>query len=221
MKILVVEDTEDARILLVDQLEVQGYEVDSAVNGSDALEKALASPPGMIISDILMPEMDGFEFCKKVKKSQQLSNIPFVFYTATYTEKVDQEFALALGAVRFIIKPEEPGELLKIINEVINENENQDFVNIKQVQIDDTEIEAQHVDALSRKLDKKIDDLERQKEQLQIISDATPSLIAEIDSLGCYQYVNKRYEKWLNISRDKIIGCKVSDVIGNAVYDAI
>lgn len=100
MKILVVEDTEDARVLLVDQISIAGYEVDFAENGVDALAKALASPPDLIISDILMPEMDGFEFCKKVKKEDALKKLPFIFYTATYTEPSDQRLALSLGATR-------------------------------------------------------------------------------------------------------------------------
>lgn len=221
MKILVVEDTEDARILLVDLLELHGYEVESAENGVKALEKALASPPGLIISDILMPEMDGFEFCKKVKNEQQLTNIPFIFYTATYTEKSDQNFALSLGASRFIIKPEDPTKLLHAIQKVIAEYQTQNIKSSRQQQTNDTEIEMQHVEVLSRKLDKKVSDLESQKEQLQIITDAIPILISEIDEFGCYQYVNKKYEEWLHISRDEIIGKKLKEVIGDTVYEVI
>ena len=83
MKMLVVEDTEDSRIMLVDLLKVQGYEVDSAVNGLDALEKIAISSPDLIVSDILMPEMDGFELCRKIKSDPQLRLIPFIFYTAS------------------------------------------------------------------------------------------------------------------------------------------
>ncbi len=66
-----------------------------------------------------MQKMDGFQLCRECKKDNILKKIPFIFYTATYTEKKDMEFALSLGAERFIIKPQDPGEFLKTIKEVI------------------------------------------------------------------------------------------------------
>ena len=155
MKILVVEDTEDSRVLLVDQLEVNGYEVESAVNGVEALEKLQASPPEIIISDILMPEMDGFDLCRKVKKDPKLKTIPFIFYTATYTEPSDQNLALSMGATRFIIKPEDPVKLLKIVEEVIAEHKEGNLHDADEPVAQNGEIERQHAEALSRKLDKK------------------------------------------------------------------
>ena len=74
MKILLVDDDENSRIFLERALRSQGYEVDSAPNGAIALEKAQASPPEMIISDILMPEMNGFEFCHHVKTDPRLQD---------------------------------------------------------------------------------------------------------------------------------------------------
>ena len=73
----------------------------------------------MIVSDILMPGMDGFQFCRECKNDDSLKKIPFVFYTATYTDKKDEEFALGLGAERFITKPCEINELLKVLEVVI------------------------------------------------------------------------------------------------------
>ena len=68
MKILIVDDSEDARIILKKTLESYGYTVEEATNGEDALKIARQSPPDMIISDILMPVMDGYRFCKEVKR---------------------------------------------------------------------------------------------------------------------------------------------------------
>lgn len=85
-KVLIAEDTEDSRIVLERLLASQGFEVASGVNGLEALQLAKANPPDIIISDILMPEMDGFELCRQIKRYPDLHKIPFVFYTATYTE---------------------------------------------------------------------------------------------------------------------------------------
>ena len=72
------------------------------------LEKAHADPPDLIVSDILMPVMDGYTLCRQCKSDEHLKQIPFIFYTATYTEPKDEKFALSLGADRFVLKPQEP-----------------------------------------------------------------------------------------------------------------
>jgi CheY-like chemotaxis protein len=107
-RILIVDDREDNLYLLRALLQGHGYEVDTAANGVQALAAARQDAPDLIIADILMPVMDGFTLCREWKKDESLKSIPFVFYTATYTDERDREFALSLGAERFIVKPEEP-----------------------------------------------------------------------------------------------------------------
>lgn len=118
MKILIVDDMEVNLELIEAWLEASGYEVSSAINGIEALEKLKRDSFAMIISDILMPKMDGFQLCRECKKDDTLRKIPFVFYTATYTDKKDEEFALRLGAERFIVKPAEHKRFMKIIEGV-------------------------------------------------------------------------------------------------------
>src|SRR5258705_5776917 len=109
-KIIIVDDQEQSLYLLKTLLGGHGYRVMEATNGAAALELARANPPDLIISDILMPVMDGFSLCQAWKNNEQLKNIPFVFYTATYTDPKDEELALSLGAARFIVKPTETDE---------------------------------------------------------------------------------------------------------------
>ena len=119
-KCLVVDDEEQNRYLLEVLLRGYGYETMTAENGEDALNKSRLNPPDLIISDIMMPVMDGFQFCRECKTDPALREIPFVFYTAHYTEKRDEEFAMALGADRFIIKPQEPETFMAIMREVLD-----------------------------------------------------------------------------------------------------
>lgn len=122
-KILIVDDQKQNLYLLKSLLGGHGYQVMEATNGAEALELARADPPDVIISDVLMPVMDGFSLCKAWKNDEGLRNIPFVFYTATYTDPKDEELALSLGASRFIVKPVEIEEFVSILQQVIAEVE--------------------------------------------------------------------------------------------------
>lgn len=118
MKIMVVDDNVENRYLLEVLLKAHGHTVVLAENGLEALEALRREPVGLIISDILMPKMDGYRLCREAKQDERLRDIPFVFVTASYTEEKDERFALALGAERFIRRPIEPDAFMRIIDEV-------------------------------------------------------------------------------------------------------
>ncbi len=167
MNIIIAEDNEDARLILEKTLLSAGHNVRTASNGIEALQLTRDAPPDMIISDILMPEMDGFTFCREIKSDRALHTIPFIFYTATYTDKKDEELALSLGASRFIIKPVSSEIFLKEIDNVVGEHQNKKLI----VPIEPTrrneEICRMYNEALVRKLEKKIEDLEKSKVALE------------------------------------------------------
>jgi PAS domain S-box-containing protein len=120
-KALIVDDLQENLYLVESLLKAYNYKTISARNGAEALGLALADPPDIIIADILMPVMDGYTLCREWKKDENLKNIPFVFYTATYTHPKDGEFAMSLGADKFIIKPQEPEAFIAMIEEVLAE----------------------------------------------------------------------------------------------------
>ncbi len=167
MKILVVDDNEDARVLQETVLKVQGYTVESAVNGKQALEMARRSRPDMIISDILMPEMDGFAFCQEVKSDEKLKTIPFVFYSGSYTSSKDKELTKALGASRFILKTTEVGEFIKTIEEVLEEYKQGRLQIPSKPAVGTEELDGMHREALIRKLSEKVHGLEKEREALK------------------------------------------------------
>ncbi len=114
-RVLIVDDQPDNLYLLSTLLVGHGYRVDSAPNGQEALRIARQSPPDLIITDLLMPVMDGYTFLRHCKADDRLRPIPIVVYTATYTEPEDERLAARLGAAAFIVKPAEPEELLERI----------------------------------------------------------------------------------------------------------
>lgn len=117
-RILIVDDKDENLYYLRALLEAAGYEVDSARHGAEALVQARQVPPGIVVSDLLMPVMDGFRLLQEWKADEGLRHIPFVVYTATYTHPEDEKLALSFGADAFILKPSEPEDFLRGIREV-------------------------------------------------------------------------------------------------------
>jgi len=112
---LIVDDNTQNLYLLRVVLESQGFTVAEAKNGQQALECLHRAPVQVIISDILMPEVDGFQLCREVKADPALRHIPFLIYTAPYTSAEDEAFARSLGADAYFIKPMEPVDFLAAV----------------------------------------------------------------------------------------------------------
>lgn len=167
MKILVVDDNEDARVLTQTILESQGHTVEVSANGTQALKIARHSIPDLIISDIMMPEMDGFEFCRTVKEDEQMKGIPVILFSVTFTDLVDRKLADEVGASRFILKPMETSNFIKIINEVLEEFKGKELVVPKQPSRSREELDQLHYRSVAMKLDKKMHELDEVNRALQ------------------------------------------------------
>ena len=103
--ILVVDDRESNRQLLRDMLEGVGHRVVSARDGREAIAEAVAERPDVILLDVKMPGMDGFEVCAKLQSLSETATIPIIFVTANYTEEQDMLHGLEVGAYDYLVKP--------------------------------------------------------------------------------------------------------------------
>ena len=119
--ILVVDDTPDNLRLLSILLTRQGYEVGKALNGYMALTAAKTARPDLILLDISMPEMNGYEVCEQLKADNQTREIPVIFISAL-DDVWDKVKAFTVGGVDYITKPFLEDKLLKIVEEVIETN---------------------------------------------------------------------------------------------------
>jgi PAS domain S-box-containing protein len=162
MRIVIADDNEDTRYILRKVLESAGHEVHEAENGRDAHQLAVRIGPDLIVSDILMPEMDGFQFCKKIRSDNTFRDTPFIFYTATYTDDKDEQLALELGADRFIRKPMEGEPFLQEIQTVARQASGGDIAAAEPALDDETTFLKLYSERLIRKLEKKIFDLEEE-----------------------------------------------------------
>lgn len=114
--VLIADDLKQERLLLRTILEGAGHEVAEAVDGVDALALARASPPGLLIADLLMPNMDGFELCRQWRLDRRLRNVPVLVCSANFSEPDDLEFAQLIGADRAIAKPLTRDSLLEAVS---------------------------------------------------------------------------------------------------------
>lgn len=119
--LLIVEDDPDILKLLDATLTFRGYRVITAKNGKEALEAIHVKHPAIVITDIMMPTLDGFGLVHRIRINPETREIPVVFITATYVTREDREFALNIGATRFIQKPVDLEKFLATIAELMDQ----------------------------------------------------------------------------------------------------
>ena len=184
-RILIADDNPQNLYLLESILKVHPFEVISAKNGAEALDAALNNPPDLIIADILMPVMDGFELLRRWRADERLKHIPFIIYTATYTDPKDERFALNLGADRFVIKPQKPEVLSRIICDILLAFQQKRSA-AQQPSLNETESLRQYNEVLFHKLEKKVQQLEdevaehRKSEERTLLANRKLALITEV-----------------------------------------
>jgi PAS domain S-box-containing protein len=115
-KVIVADDDADYRAVARIRLALAGFDVATAADGIEALEKARAVPPDVIASDVLMPRMDGIQLCSEVRRDPVLARIPVVLYTGNYVEKADRKLAQDAGCSAFVVRT---GELKELVEKVI------------------------------------------------------------------------------------------------------
>lgn len=166
-QVLIVDDKIENLYYLEVLLKGHGYTVTTACHGAEALTKARMNPPEVVISDLLMPVMDGYTLLKYWKADTRLKRVPFIVYTATYTQAEDEELALNLGADAFILKPAEPEDFLKRLREV-EDNARQASPALPRIPHEDEEAMMKvYSQTLIRKLEEKTLELEETNRKLE------------------------------------------------------
>ena len=117
-KILVVDDEVNITQILEFSIGSEGYEVITASNGEEAVEKARREQPDLVILDIMMPKIDGYEACRLIKSNPLTKNIPVVLLTAKGRD-IDKRLGYEVGATDYIVKPFSPNKLIERIHQLL------------------------------------------------------------------------------------------------------
>jgi len=171
--LLVVEDIPNILTLIDTTLRFKGYRVVTARNGEEALEAIQKERPMMVITDILMPRMDGFSLVHRLRLDADTRNIPVVFLSATYVAPEDKSFAVLIGASRFLEKPIDIDHLMRTITELLGEE-----VRTSSEPIKEFEFYVGYRERLKIKLDQKITQIVRIERLLPTMSDEEKSTFA-------------------------------------------
>ena len=221
--ILIVEDDPGSKILLEKGLRSKGYEVFAASNGVEALAVLANSKVDMVISDIMMPKMDGYELCRCIKASDELAKIPFVFYTATFVGEEEERLGLELGAVDYLIKPMDLDEMVGLIESIFHHvaeehsdsgTQSADPAVVNGDAHNDADAKALYSTVLSRKLEKKVIELEREKQKLSKSESKFRHLVEDLRKDyflyqrgidGSYRYVSPSVSDILGYSQQEFL----------------
>jgi PAS domain S-box-containing protein len=218
MDILIVDDNANNRKLVRLIFEKNGYHsITDAEDGMEGIEKARTLVPDLIISDALMPRMDGFQFLWAVKTDERLRDIPFVFYSSVYTGLKDEELALRLGAEGFITRPKEPDEFwreMAVIVDDISSGRRKPPAPDKLAE--EKEYLRKYSEIVAGKLEEKVRELEdtlakrieveQELLKLTFAVEQSPVIIVITDLKGDIEFVNPKFCLTTGYSADEVIG---------------
>ena len=226
-KVLVVDDNKEARLLLSKLLTSNNFEVKEACNGIEALQSLKASKTDLIISDILMPEMDGFTLIRELNKDISGGKIPVVLYSAQYVNEKDKELAEKLGASGFITKPAEPKDILKEIKKVIAEFESSEQKHVKPEPSKNEAYLGEYAERVFMKLEDKVRELEHEikerkiaEESLKLSEKKYRDLFENANDAICIVDANSKF-KDINTKTVEITGYSKEELLKMGIFDLI
>lgn len=183
--LLVVEDNLDILNLLVTTLNFRGYRVETARNGTEALDAIEKERPAVIITDILMPQMDGFSLVHRLRLNPDTRDIPVVFLSATYVTPEDKSFAVTLGVIQFVEKPVNFEEFLPALDKLVS----MDFKS-SQMPLEETQFYNEYRKRLETKLMQKNTQIARAERLMETL----PEDEKQAFQISLHQSINERQE---------------------------
>ena len=178
--ILIVEDELVSRSMLALVLQRAGHDVVCTADGAEALVAAHQQCPDLIITDVMMPVMDGFELCRKCKADQSLKQVPIILYSSDYVDQQEQKLGLELGACRYLLKPTPPDVLVTVLDDVLAESRKTDLASGEQQFDDEMKLLRSYNEVLFNKLEAKMQELQQTIDEQKKYEETMKAMQAQI-----------------------------------------
>ena len=208
--ILIVDDEIPSLRLLAELLEKEGYQVRPAERAQTAIDSALAKPPGLILLDVRMPEMDGFELCRRLRQDKRTRHVPIIFVSAL--EDIESKIkGFKAGGVDFISKPFQELEILARVRTHMHLHRMQQH--LEQL-VDERTSELRESRA---SLEQKVRELQESEERLSLIYDSVADILyyIRVEPDDCFRFlsINHAFLKATGLTGDQIVGKRIEEVI--------
>lgn len=212
-KIMIVEDTPSSLKMLMTALRDQGYEIIVATSGKVAIERIKITRPDIILMDIMMPEMDGYETCRQLKSSDETKNIPIIF-TSSLRHTFDKVKGFEYGGVDYVAKPIDPPELLSRVQTHLTIRRLQKKLEDANVRLEE-KVRAR-TEALEKTNLRLVEEINNRKskektlleseQRYRAVVENIPAMICRLLPDGTITFVNKAYCDYLSKTEDELIG---------------
>lgn len=210
MKILVIDDDFVGRMLLQDILTQFGYDVITAVDGAEGLRKAREERPSVVITDVLMPGMDGYQLLREVRRDSAIRDVPVIFYTGTYIDRRDEELAQDLGVTLFLTKPKEPQEIVDAVKDAVEAGS---MPRSGGQVVDEPVFLRLYNERLVSKLKNKVEESERARLFLDSVMESIGDGLVVIDRNYMILHANSAAAATIGLEKAEIIGKKCYETI--------
>lgn len=216
--ILVVDDRLPDREYLVTLLEHAGYAVLQATEGADALRKVREEQPDLVVTDALMPTMDGFELVRQIREQGETKDIPVILCTASYNDEAARDLVARCPETVILWKPLQPELLRRTVAHLLRSSEG------ASTQMPE-DFQSLHLRLLSNKLYQSVEqrepELTESKQQLLVVTKAVPALILFLDVNQRCQFANETCRDWLRLDPESLYGKPLVQVLGEQAYERV
>ena len=221
--ILIVDDAESNRHVLRVQLEALGHQTCEAGDGVEALSVLERQPVDVVVSDILMPRMDGYRLCREIRQREALRQVPIIVYTGTYLSAEDRKLALRSGADRYLMKPAPLAELQRVLDEVTRRPSTapaaEPGTDDRSVMQEYNSVLIHKVEQKSRELEQRNVELARVNRELEesraqaagIVASAMDAIVT-VDDRGAITLCNEAAEAMFRASGESMRGRMLADL---------
>ncbi len=216
--VLLVDDSPTQSRRSAEALEVAGFRVRLARNGREALEDARRWRPDVIVSDVLMPVMDGFALCREVRREPALARVPIVLHTMTFLDPRDEEFALGLGATRFVLKPTNPADLVGEVRAALSAGPA--TANPLASTVEDSDFLQGYNQRLAAKLEEKVAELEDAYTRLEQQSRRNELILGSVGE-GVFGIDRQGHATFVNEAAAQMAGLTAAEMLGQPIHNLL